>query len=235
MNLRSKRSCLSSRAPTKRFILLRRFGGPRFIGPGFAWALFTVAVLRTWSFGHLSLRCLSSRSGRIPVPQCGQIACGGRTSFVGWGGCVAARRGPIDALSGFLNLIRLLGRATIAFNSLSNVVPLTLGLAPRLPTTPVPLQRKQLGLAPRQVQSGTPNRVQRCGRDHHREQPVFLRRRLLGFDLDDLALPRGLSVRRAPARVGLPVPALPEGDWRPPLFWRAALARLGWIRRVNSS
>ena len=52
--------------------------------------------------------------------------------------------------------IRLLGRATIAFNSLSNVAPFELGLAPNLPTTPVPLQRKQVGLAPRQVQSGTP-------------------------------------------------------------------------------
>lgn len=155
MSFRSKRSWLSSRATTKRFCLLRCFGGPRFTCPGFA-PIFTLAVLRTWSFGHRSLMCLSSRSGRTPVPQCGQSASGDFVFFAAWGGCAATRRGPIAALSAFFNLIRLLGRATIALNSRSKVVLVKGRLAPNVPSTPVPLQRKQLGLAPRQVQSGTP-------------------------------------------------------------------------------
>jgi hypothetical protein len=53
------------------------------------------------------------------------------------------------------NLIRALGRAAIAFSS-AKVSSFKSVLAPNRPTTPVPLQRKQVGLVPRQVQSGTP-------------------------------------------------------------------------------
>jgi len=71
-------------------------------------------------------------------------------------GCVATRGGPMALLPLVFNLTRALGRAAIAFNSLTNVPLFRSGLAPNRPTTPVPPQRKQVGLAPRQVQSGTP-------------------------------------------------------------------------------
>jgi hypothetical protein len=54
------------------------------------------------------------------------------------------------------DLTRALGRAAIAFSSVTNVPLFKSGPAPKRPTTPVPPQRKQVGLAPLPVQSGTP-------------------------------------------------------------------------------
>ena len=145
MNVRSKSSCGPSLA----------LGGPKCTGPELARPPSTLAALRTWSFGHRSFRCVSNRSARTSLPQCGQGESVGRPFRAGLCGWVTTRGGPGAMPTLVFNLIRALGRAVIAFSSLTNSALLKPGLASNRPTTPVPPQRKHVGLAPRQVQSGT--------------------------------------------------------------------------------